>query len=403
MGDTGVQSCRGHAIIVGTCDNVREREGNNELVNLLTQAIEDLVELGELPAKWGRVTDLDEASAGAGGAENEDEDAPAAGSVAAMLAAELAQARDRDGNKGTGGGASVLSVNPNIKGIVLAKIMRPDVCPVRLLQCVFDKVKMSGVAHSKHLIRLIPCSRVFFPTTFELVANVRALVREKLPGVLLLPMSLPLVAASAVAEKEADVGMGDAGGEKGGREEKEANVEEVGETRAEAEKEEEEEAAEKGAGGDEEEGASAGNKRSREVILELREQRKAAKRAKAAVDAVKARTEGGHAAQRAISMESLFHAKEAAKAAGPDYVALAPPKPFAYEVTLKSRNHNTLSQSETRSWISKNMPAAPYAVPCYRSPDVSEAWCLFCALCEVADPFLPCVHIIQTALLAGNA
>jgi len=384
MGDTGVQSCRGHAIIVGTCDNVREREGNNELVNLLTQAIEDLVELGELPAKWGRVTDLDEASAGAGGAEDED-DAPAAGSVAAMLAAELAQARDRDGNKGTGGGASVLSVNPNIKGIVLAKIMRPDVCPVRLLQCVFDKVKMGGVAHSKHLIRLIPCSRVFFPTTFELVANVRALVREKLPGVLLLPMSLPLVAASAVAEKEADMGMGDAGGEVGEtradaeKEEEEAEKEEE----EEAEKEEEEEA-EKGAGGEEEEeeeeGASAGNKRSREVILELREQRKAAKRAKAAVDAVKARTEGGHAAQRAISMESLFHAKEAAKAAEPDYVALAPPKPFAYEVTLKSRNHNTLSQSETRSWISKNMPAAPFAVPSYRSPDVSEAWCLFCAV-----------------------
>jgi len=388
MGDQGIQSCRGHAIIVGTCDNVRERESNNELMNLLTQAIEDMVESGELPAKW-RCAVPGSVQPAAGGYEDEadaDADPPAAGSVAAMLAAELAQARDRDGSAGKGG-ASVLSVNPNIKGIVLARIMREDVCPVRLLQVVFDKVRKGGAAHSKHLIRLIPCSRVFFPTTFELVANVRNLVREKLPGAQLLPLNLPLVtmSAAAAAAQARDDDAGATAVPADGEVEVEVAAEEAeggpaqqdrdeGEGEAQEEEAEEEEEEERGAGreGGEGEDSAVGEKRSRELVLELREKRKAAKRLKAAADAVKARTEGSHAAQRAISMESQHLAAEAVLAAAPGYVPPAQPKPFAYEVTLKARNHNTLQQTESRTWISKNMPPAPLATASYRNPDVSR-------------------------------
>jgi len=338
-----------------------------------------MVESGEVPAKWHCAGFADNQPA----VDDADQAAPAAGSVAAMLAAELAQARDRDGSAGKGG-VSVRSVNPNIKGIVLARIMRADVCPVRLLVVVFDKVRKGGVAHSKHLIRLIPCSRVFFPTTFELVANVRGLVREKLPGAPLAPMTLPLVAAAASSEAEADAADSEAerGGPGGGLAPQDGDGVD-GCAQGDGEALEQEGADEEEEEGDEEEEegeAMAGSKRSREMVLELREKRKAAKRAKSAVDAVKARTEGSHAAQRAISMETQYLAAEAIRASEPGYVAPAQPKPFAYEVTLKARNHNTLLQSETRVWISKNMPPAPHAVPSYKNPDVSRRlFSLFCA------------------------
>ncbi len=359
-GDTGLQSCRGLAIIVGTCDSVREREANKELLNILTQAIEDMVEAGELPVCWGNVA----ATVSTSTQHESDEDAPPTDSVAAMLAAEVAQLRNQDGS--TGGGSAVLSVNPDIKGVVVVKIVRPDVCPVKLLSHVFDRVRRGKAAISKHLIRLTPCSRCFFPNAFELIANVRALLRGTIPGLQLPPMVLPTANADAVVGASSVEPTHSASllsvSEQNENDEESDNPEEKLEPSEEA---------------------SVGEKRLREEgesgrtgfsVQELREQRKAAKRAKAAAAAARALTEGSHSATRAMSIEA-----QSAAAAQSAHDNMSSCKSFAYEVALKARNHNTLTQAETRRWVAKNMPAG--ASPRYQNPDVSMLCCRF------ASPF----------------
>jgi len=42
-GGNALANCRGFGCVMGTCDAARERETSKELVNLLTQAIEQLV------------------------------------------------------------------------------------------------------------------------------------------------------------------------------------------------------------------------------------------------------------------------------------------------------------------------------------------------------------------------
>jgi hypothetical protein len=241
----GITSCRGYAVIVGTCDTVREREANKELVNLLTQGIEDMIEAGELPERCvdERHRRANDASAATAEASAGGDSGGGSFSIEDLLALELAEARGEGGVVGSSGatGASnasvVHSINLDMRGMLLVKILRRDVCPVKLLSFIFKTIRRERQAHSKHLIRLVPGMRCFFPNDVELVANVRGLLRDICVGVALPPIALPVITLNA----SSDVG---AAGAAGSREEEEEEA-----------KEEEEE----GEGGD----SSCGRKRPR--------------------------------------------------------------------------------------------------------------------------------------------
>ena len=63
-----------------------------------------------------------------------------------------------------------------MKGVVLAKIRKPNVCPVRLVEMLFKQITEQGLSLSKHLVRIVPLQRVFFPNEEEMTDNIRALI-----------------------------------------------------------------------------------------------------------------------------------------------------------------------------------------------------------------------------------
>jgi hypothetical protein len=61
-------------------------------------------------------------------------------------------------------------------GFVLAKLVCPEVCPVRLVTWIFDRIKADRLPLAKHLVRIIPLQRTFFPDSVELDSNLSAMV-----------------------------------------------------------------------------------------------------------------------------------------------------------------------------------------------------------------------------------
>ena len=120
-GSNDLTSCRGHGFVLGTCDAAREREASKELVNLLTQAIEET---------QMQNTDSTTKSEDNGNALNST-------SIERMLADELSEIR----NQSHKDSQNVISINTNVKGMVLVKLMRDDMCPVRLVKSIFHRVK----------------------------------------------------------------------------------------------------------------------------------------------------------------------------------------------------------------------------------------------------------------------
>jgi hypothetical protein len=126
-------SCRGHPVVIGTCDAARERETSKELVNMLTHAIEALYPSVEQK-------------------DDDDEVEEKFESIQDMLNAELKEVRQKKHEYTQ----SVMSIQTGIKGIVLIKINRKDVCPVELVKSVFDQVKKDRLPCSRYVVRVLP-------------------------------------------------------------------------------------------------------------------------------------------------------------------------------------------------------------------------------------------------------
>jgi hypothetical protein len=107
-----------------------------------------------------------------------------------MLAQELEEVRQQS-HQAT---QNVISVNTNIKGLVLVKIMRSDLCPVKLVETIFQRVKDEKRACSRHLARLIPLQYVFYPDESELMEHMYEMLQAEFPT-----WENPLVVAALAA------------------------------------------------------------------------------------------------------------------------------------------------------------------------------------------------------------
>ena len=158
-------SCKGHGAIIGTCDAARERETSKEMVNLLNQAIEIMCPTSTTEDEYPEPE-----STSYGG-----------GSVKDMLAQEIAQVR-KQRHTAT---QNVMSVDTKVKGLVLIKIMRKDLCPVDLVKTIFDRVRKEREPCSRHVVRLIPLQRVFYPNNNDLSDKVASIIQGVFPGAVL--------------------------------------------------------------------------------------------------------------------------------------------------------------------------------------------------------------------------
>jgi hypothetical protein len=165
-------SCKGHGAIMGTCDAARERETSKEMVNLLNQAIEYLHPVPPVAA-------------------DDEEQEPWVGSVKDMLAQEISQVRKQKHSATQ----NVMSVDTKVKGIVMIKIMRKDLCALELVKAIFDRVKREKEPCSRHVVRIIPLQRVFFPDNNHLSDNIASIVLSAYPGA-----ALPLYVREIVPE-----------------------------------------------------------------------------------------------------------------------------------------------------------------------------------------------------------
>ena len=147
---------------MGTCDAARERETSKEMVNLLNQAIETMC---PPTAESENKKEPEMASSGSG-------------SVKDMLAQEIAQVKKQKHSATQ----NVMSVDTKVKGIVMIKIMRKDLCALELVKAIFERVRKEKEPCSRHVVRIIPLQRVFFPDNNNLSDNVATIVRSAYPG-----------------------------------------------------------------------------------------------------------------------------------------------------------------------------------------------------------------------------
>lgn len=150
-------SCRGHKCIMATCDPAREREANKELVNLLNQAIETLIGNNN---------------------NNENEIDTSNMSIQEQLAAEISQIKGQN-HQST---QQVISINTNIKGIILVKLNNKSLCPIKLITEIFNRASKDKQSVSRHIARLVPFERVFFPSDEQLKWNLYELLQERFPN-----------------------------------------------------------------------------------------------------------------------------------------------------------------------------------------------------------------------------
>ena len=342
----GLQSCRGHAVIIGTCDVVRERESNKEMISLLNEAVEKLQEQGELPKP-----DVPE--------EDEDEGADGEGTMADMLAAEIKQVKEKKGLT-----QDFFSVNSNIKGVIVIKFMRKDVCPVRLCKMIFDRVKEEKQSYSRHLCRLVPCTNCFYPNGKELVQNIRALMSKEVED---LERELPTVEYPPEPEKsnkekkrelrreEERVARAAERAEKLAAKEEKEGLETTGEGETgEAGMKRPAEQTEEGEGGEEE--PQQKQRKLEEDEKEKKETTDEGTKEEAPDTEVEDAADTAHAVTipepvKVWEGESKF-------------------KPFTFDIAMKSRAHCTLSKVQVKEFTLKNLPKPPRVKLTYKKPEV---------------------------------
>jgi len=158
----GLTSARGFSCVLATCDGAREREASKELSNLLTQALESF--------PFDTAADNDAISSSL------NPDSSTTNDIQAELAREIAHLK-----KQNGASAQLLStINTEIKGVVLIKINRTNVCAQELVYSIFDRVRIEKLPCSRHVIRVIPLQKVFYPNDEELRENVKVLIEKEL-------------------------------------------------------------------------------------------------------------------------------------------------------------------------------------------------------------------------------
>jgi hypothetical protein len=312
--DNSIGSCKGHGIIMATCDSARERETNKEIVTLVDMILEEW----EASGKIDRLPEAESTSLKEDRSKDE--------SIADILAAEIAEAQKEA--KGFKPKNSRI-INTNIKGVVIVKVMRQGCCPVEIVRAIFEKVKGDRKAYSRHIVRMIPLRYCFYPDEWDLVENVRKCVDDTFPGLQLPPTHFTrpkderekrLVAQRASWDGKEG---GDAEGATGGSSDTIVAVD--------AHSEE----------------CTDSNKREREGSLVDEGTATKVKRTGA---------EGGTTTQT-ITTEAPATA-----------VAYAP---FSYKVAFKARNHNILDKAKAMDYVKNNMPAAPMTSPAWQNPDVS--------------------------------
>ena len=200
-------SCKGYGVIIGTCDAARERETSKELVNLLNQAIEDMPFEGATNAPHQKDAGTDEPNGGAASSSSSSSsssNSSSSSSSSSSNSSSSSSSSSSSGGSGSCAGESIkdmlaneiaqvkqqshaatqnfISINTRVKGLVMIKIMRKDLCPVRLVESIFQRVKVDKVPCSRHVVRMIPLQRVFYPNEQELLDNVSSLLKSTFPG-----------------------------------------------------------------------------------------------------------------------------------------------------------------------------------------------------------------------------
>mmetsp|Transcript_9048 Transcript_9048/g.13596 ORF Transcript_9048/g.13596 Transcript_9048/m.13596 type:complete len:307 (-) Transcript_9048:186-1106(-) len=144
-----VASARGHCSILATCDVAREKEATKEILNLLNQILDEVYPESDNTSSSGKSMSVEE-----------------------LLAAEIRQNSSKQ---------NFVSLNTGVKGLVFVKIVRKDVCPVRMVEAIFDQVERTKLPCCRHLCRIVPLSKVFFPNEEELCSNIQEIVNENFP------------------------------------------------------------------------------------------------------------------------------------------------------------------------------------------------------------------------------
>jgi len=362
-----MSSCRGKAIIVATCDTARERESNKELMNLLTLGVEQLVENGLIPEKYVSPFKSGEAAEGDDDEDLDDDDNGGdayGGSMADLLAAEVSQLKE------SGSSATALhSIQLSMKGVVLVKIQRPDIDPVLLLRVLFDRIERERSGLSRHLIRLIPCAKAFYPNEVELISTVRVVLRKTVAGVKLPKLKLPELKPAPAPATEATEAAEDKdkdSDEPAAKKARGVGDRDVSQAKSLEDKEGQQEQEQQQRSG----GLAPHEERpDKETVLALRAERKRMKGLKSATEAEEERAEQVQAIQRAEALELSYQRRQEAAAERGEVVPEA--LSFSLAVDIKCRHHNHLSKEIVKTWVGRNLPAAPEACVKSGSADVS--------------------------------
>ena len=322
-GQNTIGSCRGHGIIMGTCDTAREREANKEMINLIDLLIEEMEESGQLQ----KAESKDASKEGGGGTTG-----PVSDSIEALMAAEIQQVQ----NQAHSGTQNAMAVNTGTKGLYIIKLKRSDVDPVVLVRAMFAKIGQEKKSYTRHVCRVVPLAGCFFPNEAELVTNFRKAINDMLPS-----LSLPPRYINSYEEED-------------------VHVEAEGMTTTDATKQTEDDTSD-----NKEESKKRDRNESEQQIdkeVSVEESSKKAKIKESTVEAttteVTATTKDEQEGQD-TSQQQSYHPS------------------FTYQILFKRRNHDTLTKNSTMQFIASNMPSPPLAIPTYKNPDVSTATFLY--------------------------
>ena len=150
-------SARGHSCVLATCDASREREASKELVNLLQQAME---------ARYPKNSTGD--AIGETNSTNK--------TLCEMLQEELQDLKQSSRHRDQ----PLVSVSTGTKGVVLVIIKDVAVCGKQLFYEIYDRIIRDKQSCCRHIVRLIPFQRVFYPDYEDLKSNLEELIQQEL-------------------------------------------------------------------------------------------------------------------------------------------------------------------------------------------------------------------------------
>lgn len=348
-------SCRGHGVIMGTCDSARERETTVEVSRLLNQAVEDLETAGVI-------------------AGSKPQDGGGEMSVADLIAAEVKAAKATQ---------HISSVHTNTKGLVMLKIStalgNQGVTPLLLIETIFKRVERTKESLSKYVCRLIPLTRVFFPNEDELQNNIRASVLASFPNIEL-PEAICRKYMALERERLKEIKQREAAEKKRKRQEafKAAN----GEAQAGGDY--------SGKAANDEEGGGEEEEEKEEKEKEDEDKEPASKIQKTA-------EVGAEAEEPPLSSSPAASAStEAAPQENNEPARQYTPYPdFSYYFSFTARNHNVLTKEASLRLAAANMPACAKAT--YQRSQVSATFVLLFALLS-----LPCLSFFFSFLFTSS-